>query len=348
MPFDINLRTLVISEVYAHPIPKRGDPQRFTTLPCVITDKTRDRIEANIKHSIGHQRLSLQYDSSLNTPARAEISKIIHHYKGDLKTVSTELARQLCAAQAGNISVGMLLVASAHCNNSKALVLMKLDNPLQIANIEREVEGGGLTYDLSELPILGIDKNKVFKAAIFVSYENDEGDLDTAILASDHQASGSDGKDVADFFLKDFLGCSYNEAPASVMKRVFDIFMESINKDIEDTEVKTDVACSVLTTLQSNNPTFNINDIISDVYPEEAQPLLRERLAKNNLKQAEIENDRTEIDDARYLSCVLSNGLKVIGPKDQLLEMLKKVEGDELQELHIDGTVVRYNLRKRL
>lgn len=289
--------------------------------------------------------LSLHFSDVETSEVYSEISSIIHSKKGNLKAVSTFLARKLYDVQTGNSSEGTLLVARATCDGLPALALLKVENEQRVSTTEVG-DGEEFSYDLAEISTLGMDKNRVFKAVLFVATEKDgvEG-LD--IVAADHQASGRDGKEMADFFLKKFLGCDYVTRPAVILMKTVDTIMSYISTVDVPPSVKTSMANALLTTIESHNPTFDIDAYISEFVPKENRSLLDTKLKKAGIIATEIEKDNSQIVEAKYLSVILSNGLRVVGPRDMLSDMVSAVEtSDGLQELHITGTIVTYNLRK--
>lgn len=346
---DIDLRTLTVSQMYAHPVPLVASkiPQKLATKPSRLNATTRSRIEDNLRLSLSTQRLRLfPIDSDPDDPGTYQvIHNLIHSKQIKFKDASQWLARHLFDVQPGSSSPGMLLVAKATCNGVEALALMKVDNEKRVGTSEVE-EQEDFSYDLDEVETLGIE-NKVFKAALFVATINEAGEPALEIMASDNQAHGSDGRVLADFFLKNFLGCSHAEDPAIVLRRTTDVVMGHINDRIEDTFEKNRAMNGFLTTLDSADPTLNLDTIMSDWIPSEVQDELTVKLHKAGITAIEIEKDTSDLDKAKYLSCVMSNGLRIIGPKDKLFEMLEPETDGGLPHIRLEGTIVNYKLRKR-
>lgn len=345
----INLTTLSIQDLYAHtiPLPQSGVSPVFSKRPSKIDDNTRSRFENFLRMSLSRQMLELHFTDPDNSAMYFEISSLIHSKKGNLKNISAWLAQQLFSAQTRNSSEGVLIVARATCNAMPALALLKVENEPRISHSEVG-EGENFSFDLTEISTLGMDKKRIFKAALFVATKDGDGNDGVEIVASDHQASGRDGRALADFFLKDFLECTYDTPRAAVLRSVFDTIFDHISETEAPPEVKTSMANALLTAMDSADPTFNIDAFTSDHVPEEMRDALDARIKKAGIAATEVEKDVTDLADAKFLSIVLSNGMRVIGPKEMLNGMVSLAETDDgLQQLRIEGTIVKYKLRSR-
>ena len=350
---DINdLRTLSVSEVYSHSIPlpfkQSGKGPRLSGRPSKLDQGTRDRIENNFRVSLTKQMIRLLPLDNEEGGAHRIVHDLLCLKKSNLKLTSQALAKHLWSVQPGNTSAGMLLVAKATCNGSDAVALMKVDNELRVRHSETQEEDE-LTFDLSEIETLSMDANKVFKAALFVVTMSEDGQSGLAIIASDHQAHGADGREAAEFFLKEFLGCAQIDHPATLLRRVADVIMDHISTDVEDQNEVLNMASGILARLEDNNPTFNLDEVLSDLASDEQREQIESKLSKIGVTATEFEKDTSQLDDAKYLSCTLSNGMRLIGLKDKIFDMIEAEETtDGLQRLLIQGTIVDYKLRKRL
>ncbi len=345
---EIDLKTLLVSQMYAHPVPlpASGLPQRLATKPSKLPPTTQNRIEDNLRSSLSIQRMRL-YPTNPNELCTYRVIHEHIHSKGmNFKEVSHWLARHLFDVQPGSSSPGMLLVAKATCNGAEAIALMKVDNKKEVGTSEI-VDQEDFSYDLAEVNTIGIE-NKVFKAALFVAVVNDDGEPGLEIMASDNQAHGADGRALADFFLKQFLGCSHTESPALVLRRATDVIMDYINDNIDNALEKETAMNGFLTTLESTDPTLKIDTVMSDWIPDGNRDALTAKLNKAGIVATELEKDTSTLNEAKYLSCIMSNGLRIIGPKDKLFEMLEQETDDGLSHIKVEGTILNYKLRKRL
>ena len=77
---------------------------------------------------------------------------------------------------------------------------------------------------------------KFFKNALFIRTAVGQDDFDAAV--SDNQSRPGAEIEVAQFFLRGFLGCRFAEQPQVTTKRYFEVVSDFINERVEDPEQK--------------------------------------------------------------------------------------------------------------
>ena len=114
---------------------------------------------------------------------------------------------------------------------------------------------GKSTFNLEHLRDLMLtQKTKVFKVGLFVQMGNTLESIDGAV--SDNQRGYYPTTEVADFFLKRFLGCKLREAPEITTKRLFQATEDFIRDVISEPEVKARYEIALLAELSSEAKTF--------------------------------------------------------------------------------------------
>jgi hypothetical protein len=343
-PLGIDLKTLIVKEIYAHSVPLKPAQQVITTGPCKLNNTTKSTIQINLRSSLSKHRLRLEFKTDVDKTKNL-IKSVIIDKNADLLKISQDLSKIIYDNQPGNSSSGILLVANAECDGENALALLKLDNEDRITPTEVH-ENNEVLYDLSQVVTLDIKANKIFKAALFVAKTGENNQKHIHIIASDHQADGRDGKSIADFFLKNCLECDYIEDSKKTTAHFVDTILKSASS-FEDPEALLNIITALTAELKSSDPTIPVDQFVTDFVPEKNREEVRSLLHKNNIQSSEIIKDTSEIDEKKFLVYDLSSNIRIIGPK-YLLENHGSsfISGDD-DSITIKGTIIATGLRKR-
>jgi hypothetical protein len=150
----------------------------------------------------------------------------------DFVSMSQEMAKHLYSIQTGTNPAGLLIAIGCSAGDSRAFAIIKLEKE-QGARIAQQTVGGKKTFDITLLrDLILTEKTKVFKVGLFVQKGDTLQSFDAA--ASDHQRGLYQRTELADFFLKRFLGCKLAEEPEVSTKRFYDVAEEFINVFVED------------------------------------------------------------------------------------------------------------------
>ena len=122
--------------------------------------------------------------------------------------------------------------------------------------------------------------------------------------------------------------------------------MSSINDHIEDAQEKSVAMHGVMSSFDSNNPVYEIDTVIQDYFPSHVHDIVNGNLQKAGITVVDVEKDTSNLDGAKYLSCTLSNGLRIVGLRDQLFDMFVQETDDGLSRIRLEGTITEYKLRK--
>jgi hypothetical protein len=200
----------------------------------------------------------------------------------------------------------------------------------------------GLIFAFSNISTL--EQRRIFKAALFVQSQDEDGNPSIQIIASDHQADGRDGKPMADFFLHDCLECIYDEPASVATSKVYNILSEAAVK--LPPHQTPEVLTALVSAMDSSDPTFAVDQFITDQFPKEARAGIRQSLEKQGVDAVEIIKDSTEIKEANFVVYDLDNGIRIIGPKDFLPRNMEGSE-DGTGLITLPGHIVKSGLRKR-
>jgi hypothetical protein len=235
----IELAFLEIRKVIIHEVPRRmrstegGGP----TLSEVESELDSELVLYIKKRMIDSLQSGQSFDIIFDPSATSPVPNLVRQYtapeqRGTLVALSQEMARHLYSIQTGANPSGLLVVIDCTLQNSRGIGILKLERE-EGARIAQQVVGGKRTYDIKLLrDLILTEKTKVFKIGLFIRTGDGNDAFDAA--ASDHQRGLFARMEVADFFLRHFLGCKLTEEPEVSTKRFFEVAEEFINTHVDD------------------------------------------------------------------------------------------------------------------
>ena len=102
------------------------------------------------------------------------------------------------------------------------------------------------------------EKTRVFKVGLFVQSGTELLQIEGAV--SDLQRGYRPTTEVADFFLKKFLGCELLEAPEITTKRLLQTTESFIREVVDDPQTKARYEIAILSELSSQSAEFHPRD----------------------------------------------------------------------------------------
>lgn len=234
-----DLALLNIRKVIIHEVPKRA---RDTGPGGPILSEVESQIDSDLvvyikKRVISSLKSSQAFDIVFDPTSTSPVPKLVLEHtaeggKGNFVLASQQMAQHLYNIQTGTNPAGLLTVIDCSINGLEALGILKLEKE-EGARIAQGLVGGKRTYDIKVLrDLILTEKTKVFKIGLFVQLGASLDSYDAA--ASDHQRGLYHRTEVADFFLKRFLGCRLTEEPEVSTKRFFEIAEEFLNEHVDD------------------------------------------------------------------------------------------------------------------
>ena len=225
------------------------------------------------------------------------------------------LANHLFQTQTGSNPPGLLAVAQTKIEGVRSLALMKLEREAG-ARVAATQYQGKLTFDVQHLSDLMLtDKTRVFKIGFFVQ----EGTTLETIrgLVSDNQAAQWHKSDIADFFLRGFLGCKLREEPRVTTRNYLDATEEWINSSVPDPVLKSKYEVAVLAEMQRNLSSINPR-VFADQSLElsDRQPYIS-HLQERQVPVTEFPKDNSMIEPRpRRISMELESGVVIMAKTD--------------------------------
>jgi 37-kD nucleoid-associated bacterial protein len=234
-----DLALMTVQRVIIHEVPRhsRGDDGEGPILSEIDSPLDADLKNYLKERVTGSLKSSQAFDIVIDPMAKSPVPQLVIDYTSpstgaNFVAVSRRMAEHLYAIQTGNNPAGLLAVIDCSVDSLPALGILKLEKE-KGARIAHQDLGGKKTYNIRILrDLILTEKTKVFKIGLFV---RTGAPVDSfASASSDHQRGLFHRMEVADFFLRRFLGCKLTEEPEVSTKRFFDATEEFINQHVDD------------------------------------------------------------------------------------------------------------------
>lgn len=230
----IDVRRVIIHEVPRHSRGEDGAGPVLSEIDSPLDSDLRNYLKERV---IGSLKSSQAFDIVIDPVASSPVPELVTDFTSagsgaDFVDVSRRMAEHLYNIQTGSNPAGLLAVIDCSLNSFQGLGILKLEKE-KGARIAQQNLGGRKTYGIRILrDLILTEKTKVFKIGLFIRTGAPVDSFDAA--ASDHQRGRFHRMEVADFFLKRFLGCKLTEEPEVSTKRFFDVTEEFINQHVDD------------------------------------------------------------------------------------------------------------------
>lgn len=269
----INLRSLTISEVVVHQVPKR-DRSLSAEAAITFSDAAIPDLDPTRRNFFGERiNASLLERSFEIVPLPGPVTKLPPLIVGVLADATTfidaskEMARALYNAQNRVNNPGLLTVVTGRLVDEPCVAVLKLQHHEAMQMHPITTDDGRQTFSANILGDLTLtDDTRVFKAVLFRA--TGHGALDLEGLASDDQRGAGLGADLADFWLLQFLGCGFATAPDRQTREFYDasrIFFDAL----DDPEQKVDYRRALTAALLAPGTTISA--------PEFSEQFLRDK-----------------------------------------------------------------------
>ena len=268
---------LQIQRLIIHEIPLRSSDQsialRVTDIEGVLTQTDKNFFSERIKKSLTKARYNVLFDPEVLDSTRinedySPVPSLIHkifiesNENPSFVTASQAIATHLYGCQNATNPPGVLAIAKSMLGEHQALVILKLKKEDGVQYEARQDEDGLVRCSVNQLSNLMMTGGEVFKVGLFV-YEGDDISSIRGYI-SDKQQNARSPKEVADFFLKKFLGCILLDSPDILTKRLFNTSQKFFNEEIKDPSLKIQYGIALLSEIQNNKDSINPADFARD------------------------------------------------------------------------------------
>lgn len=313
----MDLGTFRVERVIVHEIPRRlaGDQDSapgLSDVPSTLDAQLRGYFRERITRTLGTAAVDVVYDDETTSPVPTDIVETFTSAGRRFVQSSRAIATHLYNSQTGINSAGLLVVIDSHIDGAAALAVLKLEKEEGV-RVHRQGPDGHSTFSIEFLRELMLtDKTRVFKAGLFPTVNA----LDQlAGLVSDNQRGFGPGSDVADFFLRRFLGCKLAEAPEVTTKQFFDAAEDFVNR-IADPERRAKYGLGLLAEMNSQEDTVSPRGFARRVLEEGDRDDFMEALEAAGIERRFDKDIRRIHTRVRQLSMDFVSGLRLAGTPD--------------------------------
>ncbi len=346
-----SLAALTIERVIFHDIPQRIQGLEQTLVysdECTdLAPKTRNHLQRRMIDALGGtDAFDIVFQGDSLSPVPPFIKTYTH--KPDPEAFvshSKTLAKYLFQVQAMNSPQGIVAILDCSVQGCGAIGILKIQREDGGRLTPHLVNGKrGFAYELLNDLIL-TEGTKFFKNALFIRRAPDSAPEPFEAGACDKQRTNSYGVQVATYFLDDFLGCQFSEAPRIITKRFFEATQSFINKRITDAIVRDDVYEHLRSQLKSETPTVSPYQFADEFIPLDYRQPYVEYLEEHHIRNVAIQKDLSAISgQLRKKAYHTRQGVTVTVPanKEGLVTLLQDEDGQTVitirdQITRIDG-----------
>ncbi len=217
-------------------------------------------------------------------------------------------------------------MVSATLHGQRALAILKLEKESGVRVRQEATEGGPRILSLEHIrELMMTDKTKVFKAGLFYGTDGTvEG------LVSDHQRGYLPQTEVADFFLKKFLGCKLRQVPSAVTRAFLQATEGFINDEIRNATTKARYQIALLAEMQSTHGTIRPRDFAEQHFNTSDRQRYIDHLQQAQVPTQGFEKD-TKLVESRLKNIRLDfeSGLIMMGTAENMRHVhMRQIEND--------------------
>jgi nucleoid-associated protein YejK len=257
---DIDFSPLSIKRVIIHQVVKqrRSDtkvPPTYSEVESHLDKDLRLFLKDRIITALGGNRsYQIVFDQSSSSPIQGLFAEWIAA-DSEFVEISKKIADHLNAIQTGRSPGGLVTIIVGTVSGTDCLAVLKLEKE-EGARLEQTRIDGKNTFDMVHIRDLILSqKTRLFKIALFLRDGMSSHGFDGKLC--DNQLTPNSGHDVAEFFLRDFLGCTHAGDPRAQTKEFFVTSQEFINGSIDDPTKKSQYELHLLSYLSKDSAEIN-------------------------------------------------------------------------------------------
>lgn len=337
MPWD--LARLHADRVIVHEVPRRsaregGDPPTLSEVDSRLTPVLRNYFREKIAVSINQAAYDAVFDPDTTSPVPDLIRPLLLQQGGDFVTASQRMAQHLYGCQGGISPPGLLVVVSGNIADDPCLAVLKLEKEEGV-RVNRAERDGRQTFVIELVPDLMLTRaTKVFKVGVFLR----DGATARSIKAkvADQQRGYRPRTEVADFFLRRFLGCKLREEPNVATKRFFEASERFINREVEDPETKARYQIALMAELGNEEPDLNPHRFAQRAFAVRDRQRYVTYMAGEGVPAEPFPKDTHLIDaHLKRMQVDFESGLSILG-KPEIFQERVRMEGREDGATHVE------------
>lgn len=335
MSLKRNLTNLVVDKLIVHDVPKKFAKRYLKENPDaafedVVLSDVPTEFDADLIRFF-HGRISSTIGSSSAfevefnpTLMENKTQQAIKQYFGlgasssfplndaDSIRITQNIAKSLYEVQTAKNPAGILLFIPCHNQQKHGIAILKVEREEGVRIQQNVTEEGQTTFNAQHIKdLLLTSKTKLFKIVLFY-----QGDASIVGFVCDKQQGELGNREVADFFLADFLGCKLKEEPHVSTKKFFEATTQFINGlTLTDSE-KLDVRTHLISELTNNLATINIQTFAQKSMPAGKTQIFMDEMAKSKIPTIFPKNIELIANKIKKVKYELESGIKITGTEE--------------------------------
>lgn len=324
--------TFLVKRAVIHQIPQARLDQKEATKPILsevpsnLDTAKRTYFQKRIRRTL-QQAFAVERDPEETGP----VCDLVTAFFADPSTfvrASREMAQHLHLSQGGSSPGGLLAVVEGTVgvdpNRIRAIGILKLEMESGI-HVEQTTVNGKSTFAVEVEDVTLTDRTRVFKLCAFAEPGGGQPLLGQA--SDDQLDSATVGREIAEYFLRRFLGCRLRTTASVATKRYLESAETYINSLAADGTKKLRYEAALLTELSNNVGTIKPEAFATthlDVEDRDAfVDLFREPDGSVPTILKDIELVRRHVTRAWV---EWTNGVRVTGPPDEVQKVVTAME----------------------
>lgn len=316
----MNLGSFFIESLIVHDVPRRTpgstiDQIVFSGAASDLDQELRNFFRERMNRSLARQAYQVEHDPAETSPVPDHVGAIIAQ-AAELVDRSQEIAKHLWACQTAVNPAGLLIVCVGTVDDQACVGILKLEreDAIRVAQIDKD---GARSFSIAHLRDLMLGENtKVFKASLFVV-------PDSAIdgLVSDDQRGYDPHTEVAQFFLRRFLGCRLKTANDVATKAFFETTQEWINTKVDDDAKKARYEVALLAHVNAPSATITPKTFADDNLDVDDRKSYKNHLAERDAPTTTFDKDARLIERRiAQMTLATHSGIRISGTREAIDE----------------------------
>ena len=239
----MELGTLQLAKLIVHEVPNRptnggGSPVIHSQVESALDAELRNYFREKIIASLQSAGFQVKFESHTPSPVPDLVSDYLLGKTSDFVSMSQRIADHLYESQTGVNSAGLLCLAEVALAGMRGIAILKVDKESAVRVEPVNLEGNS-TFNLEHVRNLMLSqRTRVFKAGLFAVQPSPGISFEVHGTVSDNQRGYAPLTEVADFFLRRFLGCTLVGSPDVTTKQFFQATEGFIATEVSDPETK--------------------------------------------------------------------------------------------------------------
>ena len=342
----MKFNTLKLDDVVVHRVPAKNDPTAtgpvLSEAPSPQDNKVFAFFRQRMSGVMANRGLPIEPDTTIvaaNPPA-GEVLLAVTRLVGDpqeLVSASREIAVRLYDAQDGRNPAGILVVARGEIDGQPCAGILKLEHERGVQAEEEHNDDGQLVFRvILHDDLLLTEKTAVFKSAVF----RRRSASDPALLAEASDLQNQ--RDLAGFFLTEFLGCKLVDDPPEATRKYFDAAEDYINTRVADPEKQARYEGALLAQMNSAALSIAPDRFARDhLGTEEHQPFL-DHLTASGAQTTTFPKDIGRIKARiKRVAYRFDSGIKLAGTPTAMAEHVKIVKSNDGTKVTVSDEIAQ-------